>query len=203
MAKGFHQGRLIVRQYTAAYTRLFARDLKDLLTLPLGNYSLTDESSSISIELKELDNGVRFFRTINTIDRQEIGLIKCDKSASKKLYLTCPYCQIKRQHLYEFKKGYSCKACLKLSYASQSEGKQERLARRIRKLRKKIWDNFPDINNLIESSEYFPKPKYKRWAKYELERAQVIELEKEFWGLASSQFHRVFGEDWDSYKNLM
>ena len=92
---------------------------------------------------------------------------------------------------------------MKLSYASQSEGKQERLARRIRKLRKKIWDNFPDINNLIESSEYFPKPKYKRWAKYELERAQVIELEKEFWGLASSQFHRLFGEDWDSYKNLM
>ncbi len=45
MAKGIHQGRLIVRQYTAAYTRLFARDLKDLLTLPLGNYSLTDESS--------------------------------------------------------------------------------------------------------------------------------------------------------------
>lgn len=203
MAKGFHQGRVTVRQYTAAYTRLFARDLKSLLILPLGNYSLTDEYSSIAIELKQTGNGVRFFKTINTIDKQEIGLIMCDKSASKKLYLTCPYCQIRCQHLYAFKKGYSCKACLKLSYASQSEGKQERLARHIRKLRKKIWDNFPDINNLIESAEYFPKPKYKRWAKYELERAKVIKLEREFWGLAGSQFKRLFGKDWDSYKDLM
>ena len=70
----------------------------------------------------------------------------------------------KRQHLYAVKNAYACRECLGLHYASQSERPQERLMRRIRKLRKELWGyDWPDVNNMFEQVDYWPKPKWMRW----------------------------------------
>lgn len=194
MSKGFHFGRVKTRQYTVEYPKLFANSFKPLLELPLGKYRLTSQSKSTPIELKQTSDGIRFVSLEHANGELQLGLITCERSASKKLYITCPYCQTKRQHLYQCKSGYACRKCLKLHYASQSERKQDRLARRIRKLRKAIWGNISDINNLTESAMYFPKPKYKRWAKFEQEKAKVLELEKQYWHLASAHLEKLFGD---------
>ena len=194
MPKGFHFGRPQTRHYTVEYGKLRAIELKELLTLPLGKYCLTTQSTSTPITLKEASNGLRFFSLTHSSIELQIGLMTCNRSASTKLYITCPYCQTRRQHLYQCKSGYACRSCLKLHYSSQSERKQDRLARRIRKLRKAIWGNIGNINNLTESAMYFPKPKYKRWAKFEQEKSKLLELEKLYWQLADAHLEKLFGD---------
>jgi len=190
MPRGFHYGRTQLRQYTAQYKKLPAYELRTLLSLPLGNYRLVDNTSSTPIELKEKDNGIRFISLINS--KLEIKLITCKRSVSTKLYLTCPYCKTKRQHLYRSGNEYACRTCLNLYYASQSERNQDRLARRIRKQRKAIWGNIDNINNLTESAQWFPKPKNKHWAKFEYDKALLLDLEKKYWMLAEIQIKKLF-----------
>jgi hypothetical protein len=78
-----------------------------------------------SLKLTELKNGIRLMTfTIN--DKPHLIALKLDnRSASNKFYITCPYCQEKRQHLYAIKTAYACRQCLGLHYASQSERPQE------------------------------------------------------------------------------
>lgn len=181
MPKGFHLGHTQTRHYTTEYIKLYAKAFKVLLTKPLGNYAITSQDKRTPITLKQTKNGLRYI-TLNHKDKTlEIGLVTCNKSASNKLYITCPYCQTKRQHLYACKSGYACKSCLNLHYASQSERKQDRLARRIRKLRIALWGYQPDIYNLTESAKWFLKPKYMRWANYQKKRDHIVELEKQYW----------------------
>ncbi|WP_176474628.1 hypothetical protein [Pseudoalteromonas sp. HM-SA03] len=193
MSKGFHFGRVKTRQYTVEYPKLCANSFKPLLKLPLGKYCLTSQSNSRPIELKETSSGIRFVSLEHESGELQLGLITCERSASKKLYITCPYCQTKRQHLYQCKSGYACRTCLKLHYASQSERKKDRLARRIRKLRRAIWGDINDIYNLTESAMYFSKPKYKRWDKFEQEKEKVLELEKQYWQLSEAHLEKLFG----------
>ncbi|EAW26006.1 hypothetical protein ATW7_05521 [Alteromonadales bacterium TW-7] len=189
MPKGFHYGRIQLRQYTTQFNKLFASELKSLLSLPLGSYRLVDNASSTPIELKEKGNGNRFISFKNST--LKIQLITCKRSVSTKLYLTCPYCQTRRQHLYRNRDSYACKTCLRLYYASQSEREQDRLARKIRKLRKGIWGSLDGINNLTESVQYFAKPKSKHWVKFEYEKAVLLELERKYWMLADVQINKL------------
>lgn len=189
MPKGFHYGRIQLRQYTTQFNKLFASELKSLLSLPLGSYRLLDNASSTPIELKEKGNGIRFISFKNST--LEIQLITCNRSVSTKLYLTCPYCQTRRQHLYRSRDSYACKTCLRLHYASQSEREQDRLARKIRKLRKGIWGSLDGINNLTESVQYLTKPKSKHWVKFEYEKAVLLELERKYWMLADAQINKL------------
>jgi hypothetical protein len=107
----------------------------------LGNYSITSQYLSDEhrkIKLSENKNGVRYVTfTINN-KPHHIALKLDNRSASNKLYITCPYCQKQRQSLYAIKYAYACRQCIGLHYASQSERPQERLMRRIRKLRKEL-----------------------------------------------------------------
>ena len=103
MAKGFHFGRVRTRHYTVQYPKLCANSFKPLLELPLGKYCLTSQSSNTPIELKQTSQGIRFVSFEHANGELQLGLITCERSASKKLYITCPYCQIKRQHLYQCK----------------------------------------------------------------------------------------------------
>ncbi|MDO6525365.1 hypothetical protein Q4519_06665 [Motilimonas sp. 1_MG-2023] len=199
MPTGFHFGRSQFRRYTSEYRKLYAHTFKGLTEKPLGQYQFTitteQGAERTPFELCETSTGVRYMRINKGEGKKplEIALLTCSSSASNKLYISCPYCQERRQHLYRFKNGYACRACLKLHYASQSETKQSRLARRIRKLRLALWGYQPDIYNLIESSYYFAKPKYMRWKKFIERREAISALESEYWRLSEQQLRRCFG----------
>lgn len=194
MPNGFHLGYTQQRHYTTEYTKLYAKTFKVLLTKPLGSYLIASPNKSTPITLKQTKDGLRYITLNHQDNTLEIGLVICNKSASNKLYITCPYCHTKRQHLFDCKSGYACKACLNLHYASQSEQKQDRLARRIRKLRVALWGYKPEIMNLTNSVRWFTKPKYMRWTNYQKKRDQITKLEEQFWQISKEQIIKLYGE---------
>jgi hypothetical protein len=203
MPKGHHYGRTQTRAYTGEYHRIHAKLFRQLLTKPIGSYSLNSDNLSDEhrkLALKENKNSFRFITfTINEKPHQ-IALKLDHSSASNKLYITCPYCQKQRQHLYAIKYAFGCRQCIGLHYASQSERPQERLMRRIRKLRVKLWGNdWPDVNNMFEQVAYWPKPKWARWKTFEQKRNKIIELEKKYWPMAMAQMKTTFGDQFIEY----
>jgi len=199
MPKGHHYGRAQTRAYTGEYHRIHANVFKPLLTTPLGSYSINSEYLSDNhrkLVLKENKNSVRYVTfTINDKPHQ-IALKLDNRSASNKLYITCPYCQKQRQSLYAIKYAYGCRQCIGLHYASQSERPNERLMRRIRKLRKELWGyDWPDVNNMFEQVSYWPKPKWMRWKKFEQKRDKITELEKQYWPMVDAQMKVMFGHN--------
>jgi len=172
MPKGHHYGRAQTRTYTSEYHRIHANVFKTLLTKPLGNYSITSDGLSNehqTFKLTTLECGVRLTTFVINDNPHKIALIIDKRSASNKLYITCPYCHKQRQSLYAIKYAYGCLQCISLHYASPSERPNERLMRRIRKLRKELWGyDWPDVNNMFENVYYWPKPKWMRWKTFNL-----------------------------------
>jgi hypothetical protein len=198
MPRGHHFGRQGLRAYTSEYQRLYAHNFKSLLVSSLGAYTIDSNSLSTEhkrLQLTESDTGIRLMTfTINDKPHQ-IALKLDNSSASNKLYLTCPYCQEQRQHLYAIKYAYVCRSCIGLQYACQSERPKERLMRRIRKLRIELWGyDWPEINNMFEQVTYWQKPKWMRWKTFLLKRDKITELEGRYWGLAIPQFKTIFGD---------
>lgn len=202
MLKGHHYGRIQTRSYTVEYHRIHARVFKPLLTCPLGSYSINADFLSEehrNLKLAETKNGIRFVSFV-IYEKNHLMALKIDsKSASNKLYITCPYCQKQRQHLYAVKKAYACRQCLGLHYASQSERPQERLMRRIRKLRMELWGiDWPDVNNMFEESTYWPKPKWMRWKRFEQKRDKIKELERQYWPMVITEMKQTFGDTYEA-----
>ena len=197
MPKGHHYGITQTRAYTGEYHRISANTFKNLLTVPLGNYSLNTEFLSNEhqkFKLTALECGVRLMTFTINDKPHKITLKHDNRSASNKLYITCPYCQKQRQSLYAIKYAYGCRQCIGLHYASQSERPNERLMRRIRKLRKELWGfDWPDVNNMFENIYYWPKPKWMRWKKFEQKRNKITELEKKYWPMVDVQMKAMFG----------
>jgi len=206
MPKGQHYGRARTRAYTSEYHRINANVFKSLLTKPLGNYSLNTEHLSNDhqkLTLKENKNGIRYVTFAINDKPHHIALKLDNRSASNKLYITCPYCHKQRQSLYAIKYAYGCRKCIGLHYASQSERPNERLMRRIRKLRKELWGyDWPDVNNMFEQVAYWPKPKWMKWKTFEQKRGKITELEKKYWPMVITQMKTTFGDNFISdYQN--
>lgn len=201
MPKGFHYGRTQTRAYTTEYHQIKAIKFKTLLSKPLGKYSINAEhlgDEHQKFTLAENKNGVRFLTfTIN--DKPHHIALKLDNSSiSNKLYLCCPYCQKQRQSLYAIKQAYACRQCIGLHYASQSEREHDRLARRIRKQRANLWGcDYPDRMNLMESSYWWPKPKWMRWKTFKQKRDEIKELEDRYWHISRTQLSSWFGNEFE------
>lgn len=198
MPKGFHYGRAQHRAYTGEYHKLYAKTCKTLLNAELGkfNYNITCYSEEHqTFELKEVNN-IRYLSFIINDREHQIALKLDNRSASNKLYITCPYCQKNKQHLFAFKNGYACRSCLGLHYGCQSERPQERLMRRIRKLRVELWGaDFPFVYDMFDQCKYWPKPKWMRWATFEKKRSHIVKLEERYWPLVRAQMERMnYGE---------
>ena len=198
MPKGHHYGRTQKRAYTGEYHRIHANVFKHLLTSPLGIYTINSEHLSDNhskLVLKKNKNDVRYVEFTINDKPHKIALKLDNRSASNKLYITCPYCQKQRQSLYAIKYAYACRQCIGLHYASQSERPNERLMRRIRKLRKELWGfDWPDVNNMFENIYYWPKPKWMRWKTFEQKRNKITELEKKYWPMVDVQMKAMFGK---------
>ena len=198
MPKGHHYGRTQARAYTSEFHQIHANVFKHLLTSPLGIYTINSEHLSDNhskLVLKKNKNDVRYVEFTINDKPHKIALKLDNRSASNKLYITCPYCQKQRQSLYAIKYAYACRQCIGLHYASQSERPNERLMRRIRKLRKELWGfDWPDVNNMFENIYYWPKPKWMRWKTFEQKRNKITELEKKYWPMVDVQMKAMFGD---------
>jgi hypothetical protein len=196
MPKGHHYGRTQTRAYTSEYHRIHANVFKPLLTRGLGCYSFDSEffgEQHSKMKLTETKSGIRIVTFLINDRAHKMALMLDHRSASAKLYITCPYCQRQRQHLYALKYAYSCRQCIGLHYASQSERPQERLMRRIRKLRKGLWGaDWPDVNNMFEEVAHWPKPKWMRWQLFEKKRNEITKLEHKYWPMFVTQMKTTF-----------
>ena len=197
MPKGFHYGRSRKRSYVSEYHRISAKSFKPLLISSLGSYSLSNDSLGSEhkqLKLTETVNGTRIITfTINNKPHQ-IALKLDNRSASNKLYITCPYCQKQRQHLFAVKFAYACRECLRLHYATQAERPRDRLMRKIRKKRISIWGaDWPEVRNMFAHSDYWPKPKGKHWKKFIKNKRELEQLERQYWPMVESHFQSQFG----------
>lgn len=198
MPKGCHYGRTQTRPYTSEYQRIPAKLFCNLLDAPVGNYSINSDQLSDEHKAFKLIETERWPRiAVFTIKGKEhlIPLQLDNRSASNKLYLVCPYCQHQRQHLYAVKNAYSCRKCLGLHYASQSERHKERLMRKIRNKRKKLWGaDWPDVNNMFENSMYWAKPKCLHWKTFYKAQEELKQLERQYWPMIDLHFNSMFGK---------
>ena len=198
MPRGHHYGRTKTRSYITQYHRISAITFKPLIKAPLGEYVINGEHLSKDhqkLVLTENSDHVR----VATFDIQghshQIALILDNRSASNKLYISCPYCQKAKQHLYVVANAFACRSCLRLHYPSQSERPQDRLMRRIRKLRKELWgSDWPEVNNMFNHVHNWPKPKYMRWETFEKKRNKIVQLENQFWPMSIAQMKVTFGD---------
>lgn len=188
MPKGFHYGRTQSRHYTCEYHRIHASWFKKMLTAKLSKYRIPIDQLSKEHQIFKLIDTKHWGRVaeFNIKDKKIPIPLRVDKrSVSNKLYFICPYCRHQRQHLYAVTNAYGCRKCLDLQYACQSERPAERLARRIRKLRAAMWRNeeWLDTVSLFERCEWYPKPKWMRWDKFNRERDKITILEDRYWEL--------------------
>jgi len=107
-------------------------------------------------------------------------------------WLICPSCSRRVAVLYGPGKYFHCRKCYGLSYASQSEGKLDRLCRKARKIRRKLaidnhWWNPDALGDPI-----FMKPKGMRWPTFErLQRAENQAQDE-----IDQLFRKRFGQGW-------
>jgi len=176
---------------------LSAITFKPLLTGKLGYYKINHSYLSEQhkqFELIETKNKIKVAQfTINN-QKLQLGLIEDHSSASNKLYITCPCCQKRRQHLYAVKNIYACRECLGLHYATQAERPRDRLMRKIRCKRKKLWGNdWPDVLNMFAHSHYWPKPKGMHWGTFYKAREEIYNLERKYWPMVETHLNKQFG----------
>ena len=121
-----------------------------------------------------------------------------NRSASNKVYLSCPYCHSQRQSLYAIKTAYACRECIGLHYPCQSERPKDRLMRRIRKFRKELWGyDWPEVNNMFSHIHYWPKPKYMKWASFDKKRNAITHLESQYWKIQAASMEKTYGSFMD------
>ncbi|MFT6254323.1 MAG: hypothetical protein ACJATV_000570 [Granulosicoccus sp.] len=194
MAKGFHFGRLRCRRYTSQLKQIKASVFRGMIGAELRQYQFDGGGYSKEHSTFELMESKQWGRVACfTIQGQKIPipLLLDNSSISNKLYLLCPCCTSPRQSLYATKSAYACRTCLNLHYPSQSERKDERLARRVRKHRLKLWGyEQSEINNLTVSCRYFDKPYNMHWSTFLRHRDSIEELEGAYWHLQNERLIR-------------
>lgn len=196
MPKGHHYSRSKTRSYTTDYKRIKANTFKQLLNSPLGSYTI--QNDYLSTEHKKLELTQHQRHRVMTFlingNYHQIALIIDSHSASNKLYISCPYCQSKRESLYVTKKAYACRTCLNLNYVTQSERQATRLVRRIRQLRRQLWGNdWLEVDNMLTSSNDWPKPKHARWKTFNQQKSTINKLEDTYYPILMSQLGNICG----------
>jgi len=115
----------------------------------------------------------------------------CHYGGSRKWFI-CPSCARRVGLLYGPGKYFRCRHCYGLSYSSQSEGYLDRMARKAKKIRRKLDIGVEWWEADCLSDPIFEKPKGMRWRTFErLKRAE---------NHAQSEIERVFvsryGQGW-------
>ena len=143
------------RHYTHQLPRLTLADLKAMRRM------FADGSTALQ---KETSVGVVRFTAKGTDYRAEIGgkvlpLRFCETVTGYgvRLWYCCPHCNSRRASLFVGARDIACRECWGLHYASQSEGKFNRMRRRIRKMRAELWPDYKPAISLFNHPYLFPK----------------------------------------------
>jgi hypothetical protein len=83
-------------------------------------------------------------------------------------WFACPHCQTARRVLYRGQRGFACRECLDLRYASEVEDETSRWTRRRRRVRDRLG---ADLNSPLPG-----RPKGMRWKTYRALEARDREL---------------------------
>lgn len=86
-----------------------------------------------------------------------------------RITVECPICNMNRALLYFHAQGLGCRTCFNLHYKCQSETDYDRLLRRIRSQRIKVWGktlSAVKLNNLLVNTQTLEKPKGSWGGKY-------------------------------------
>jgi hypothetical protein len=188
-----------MRNYTNEYLKIKASIFKQVSKIALGRYSFSFDHD-LSKEHKTFNlvkgpNGERVAVFNIKGSEQRIRLVYDNSSASNKLYITCPHCNLKKQHLYIVANAYACRRCLSLHYRSQSQSNQDRLGRRIRTLRLKLWGKehkHSELTNLFNHNSRWGKPKWMRWHNYFRKLNELISYEEKYWALSLKQLDKLY-----------
>jgi hypothetical protein len=108
--------------------------------------------------------------------RQEIALERTlQPFGGKRVWFRCPECQRRVALLYSGRQGYVCRRCMKLPYSTQCMMRQDRLYRKVRRMRTRIGAS----GNLLEPIRYSGKPRGMHWKTFERLRAQAEDVHME------------------------
>ncbi|MFZ5232577.1 hypothetical protein ACOY6S_18095 [Enterobacter bugandensis] len=167
------------RHYTHQLPRLTLADLKAMRRM------FADGSTALQ---KETRVGVVRFIAEGTDYRAEIGgkvlqLRFCETAAGYgvRSWYCCPHCNSCRASLFVGAHDIACRECWGLNYASQSEGKLDRMRRRIRRMRADMWPDYEPAVSLFNHPFLFPKPKGMRWDTFTEKRAALVAYESAYW----------------------
>ena len=186
------------RTYTTELYRIRASWFKDSFVLKIGQkYQIEGRGLTHChsiFRLFESHGGNRELEFNIEGHTHRIKLVVNRNGAAVRYFFVCPYCSKNRLDLYAATNAYACRGCLYLSYISQSEGSVERLGRRIRALRRRLWpkpENWVEYDNLLEDSYYWPKQMGRWSATFEREHKNLVRLETQFYEMVDNYYRSL------------
>lgn len=179
------------RNYTSQLPRLTLADLRAMREM--------FASGSIALR-KETRVGIVRFTTDGTGYSAETGgkVIPLRVSVTEtgygvRFWYCCPYCNSRRASLFIGARDIACRECWGLHYASQSEGRLDRMRRRMWKMRTALWPDYKPAGSLFNHPYDFPKPKGMRWDTFTEKRAALVAYESAYWSAFRPVVERITG----------
>ncbi len=115
---------------------------------------------------------------------------------SYRLYFLCSKCWKRARHLYKKDMLYQCRKCARLNYGIQQRSGLNLLRRKmyflvVKKLQYINWEvDHPDLP--IQDLWHIPKPRYMRWAKYDVLMEEYRRLQKEYETMYNESLMKAF-----------
>lgn len=191
-------GRPSFRHYTHDLPHLGGKEIKRLLTLTDTGWRWIS-SRGRPIELHPVIPGGKPYQYRAVLKNGSDRMVSLTPTATHfnglRWWFVCPHCQRRQGKLYWSNEDIGCRKCFRLYYSSQSEGKMDRMREMIRKRRADIWGDAPYINDLFESSRWFPKPKGMRQTTFEAKRHQLLVLESAYWRMCCKFVSGIVGKE--------
>lgn len=153
------------RNYIDGKQRIDAKDFKVCITDFGSKFSFKSDKYPNQFTISKHDDyaAIAWFEPVN-FPAFPVPLI-WDNTRYPRLIFICPCCEHKRLYLYGAHNGWACRECLSLHYSVQSMGAEERLQKRVLKLRRSIWGDKAFMDTL-ETSYPVGKPKGVSYKKF-------------------------------------
>lgn len=131
-------------------------------------------------EMRRSDTGI--WIELNDTHGYHINFAQSEVTYGLRDWYECPVCKRRAAILYHCH-VFACRRCVRPAYASQNDYHQTYLADRLRDARARLWDSEnmePLTWNLLESCEWWPRPKWKRHHTFAKEHKKVLQLEARY-----------------------
>lgn len=181
MANHFNHPRTKAR--TFEYARLDQATLKKHKTTPVncGINLQWSKNGYITLQLEATRKENSLFIHTTPTEGYHVYLEETQLTYGKRVWYLCPSCGGRCAILYHAQR-FACRKCVKPTYESQNGSKIHNLMDRIKAKRKRLWPEMPDYfrDDILDSCEWFPKPKGMHKARFERERTKILNLEDSF-----------------------